>query len=200
MLAVMTVTTGLDRHERPGALLAAGAVVLVGGSVAAASLVGDYSVLGGRASATVAGLLLAGWARVRGLRPPRPTGRELGWLAALAAVDLAGCSVLMIEATRVTDPGSFGVVIGAAPLVIVLAGSLAARSRLSARLLFAACVVAARAVFDQVGGGGGPFTRWGLLLSLGALVGAVGTTVLARRCCLGWGRWRSPCTRACSLG
>jgi len=173
-------STGMQGRERSGVLLAAGAVVLVGGSVAASSLVGDYPVLGGQGVRyLVAGLLLAGWARVRGLRLPRPTGREWGWLAALAAVGLAGCSVLMIEATRVADPGSVGVVIGAAPLVIVLAGSLAARRRPPTRLLVGACVVAAGAVVAQVGAGGGSFTLWGILLSMGALVGAVGSTVLA---------------------
>lgn len=171
---------GSAGRERAGALLAGGAVVLVGGSVAASSLVGDYPVLGGQGVRyLLAGLLLAAWTRVRGAALVRPTGREWGWLGALAAVGLAGCSVLMIQATRVADPGSVGVVIGAAPLVIVLAGALARRRRPSTRLLVAAAVVAGGAAVAQSGSGAGSFSVLGLALSIGALAGAVGTTVLA---------------------
>lgn len=176
----MTMRVGWAGQERSGALLAGGAVVLVGGSVAASSLVGDYPVLGGQGVRyLLAGLLLAAWSRLRGEPLIRPTGREWGWLGALAAVGLAGCSVLMIQATRVADPGSVGVVIGAAPLVIVLAGALVRRRRPATRLLVAAAVVAAGAAAAQSGSGAGSFSLLGLALSLGALAGAVGTTVLA---------------------
>jgi hypothetical protein len=40
----------------------------------------------------------------------------------------AGCRVLLIEATRVTDPASAVIVIGATPLVIVIAAAVAAPS------------------------------------------------------------------------
>src|SRR5215475_8858888 len=100
----------LNRQERIGAGLAAGSVLLVGGAVAASSLLGGYPVLGGQAIRYLAaGLLLAAWA----------------WLAGLAVIGLAGCSVLLIEATRVADPASAGIVIGAAPLVIVIAAAVA---------------------------------------------------------------------------
>jgi drug/metabolite transporter (DMT)-like permease len=116
----------LNRQERIGTGLAAGSVLLVGGSVAASSLLGDYPVLGGQGIRyLVAGLLLAAWARRRRKPLPRPAGWEWAWLAGLAAIGLAGCSVLLIEATRVADPVSVGVVIGAAPLVIVIAAAVA---------------------------------------------------------------------------
>ena len=112
----------LNSTERTGAALAAGSVLLVGGSVAASSLLTGYPLLGGQAVRYLAaGLLLAGWARGRRQRLPRPAGRDWLWLAGLAVVGLAGCSVLMIEATRAADPASVGVIIGAAPMVIVLA-------------------------------------------------------------------------------
>ena len=97
----------LNRQERIGVGLAAGAVLLVGGSVAASSLLGGYPVLGGQGIRyLVAGLLLAAWARLRRQPLPRPTGREWAWLAGLAVIGLAGCSVLLIEATQVADPAS----------------------------------------------------------------------------------------------
>ena len=50
----------LNRQERIGAGLAAGSVLLVGGSVAASSLLGGYPVLGGQGIRyLVAGLVLA---------------------------------------------------------------------------------------------------------------------------------------------
>jgi drug/metabolite transporter (DMT)-like permease len=171
----------LNRQERAGAGLAAGSVLLIGGSVAASSLLGGYPVLGGQGIRyQVAGLLLAAWARLRHTPLPRPAGREWAWLAGLAVIGLAGCSVLLIEATRVADPASVGVIIGAAPLVIVLAAAIAARTRPTRRVLFAAAVVTAGSAAAQLGGATGPaWSGTGLLLSAGALGGAAGTSLLA---------------------
>jgi drug/metabolite transporter (DMT)-like permease len=167
--------------ERTGAALAGGAVLLVGGSVAASSLLATYPVLGGQAVRyAAAGLLLAGWARLRGQPLPRPVAREWRWLVGLAAVGLAGCSVLLIQATRVADPAAVGVVIGAAPLLIALAGPIAAGRRPAGRVLVAAAVVAAGAAAAQADGGTGrSWSVAGLLLSLGALAGVAGTSLLA---------------------
>jgi len=93
-------------------------------------LAGGYPVLGGQAVRYLAaGILLAAWARLQRKPLPRPVGREWAWLAALAAIGLAGCSVLMIQATRVADPASVGVIIGAAPLVIIIAAAITAGRR-----------------------------------------------------------------------
>src|SRR5581483_12025598 len=120
----------LNAQERIGAGLAAGSVLLVGGSVAASSLLVGYPVLGGQGIRYLAaGLLLAAWARLRRQPLPRPAGRDWAWLAGLAVVGLAGCSVLLIEASRVAGPADVGIVIGAAPLVIVLAAAAAAGRR-----------------------------------------------------------------------
>jgi drug/metabolite transporter (DMT)-like permease len=171
----------LNKRERAGAGLAAGSVLLVGGSVAASSLLGGYPVLGGQAVRYLAaGLLLAVWARLQRKPLPRPAGREWAWLAALAAIGLAGCSVLMIQATRVADPASVGVIIGAAPLVIIIAAAIAAGRRPARRVLLAAAVVTAGSVVAQLGGGTGPaWSAAGLLWSAGALGGVVGTSLLA---------------------
>jgi len=171
----------LNRQECSGAGLASGAVLLIGGSVAASSLLGGYPVLGGQAIRYLAaGLLLAAWARLRRTPLPRPAGREWAWLAGLAVVGLAGGSVLLIEATRVADPASVGVVIGAAPLVIVIAAAVAAGTRPTHRALLAAAVVTAGSAAAQLGGATGPaWSGPGLLLSAGALGGAVGSSLLA---------------------
>jgi len=171
----------LNRQERAGAGLAGGSVLLVGGSVAASSLLGGYPVLGGQAIRyLVAGLLLAAWARLRRAPLPRPTRRDWAWLAALAVIGLAGCSGLLIQATQAADPASAGIVIGAAPLVIVLAAAAAARTRPTRRVLLAAAVVTAGSAAAQLGGATGPaWNATGLLLSAGALAGAAGTSLLA---------------------
>jgi len=146
----------LNRQERAGAGLAAGSVLLVGGSVAASSLLGGYPVLGGQAIRyLVAGLLLAAWARLRRTPLPRPAGREWAWLAGLAVIGLAGCSVLLIEA---------GTSLLAAPVLPRL-GPLAVTiyaCGLAGILLLAAAVVASSA-------GGPPILRTPTATQLAAL-------------------------------
>src|SRR6266576_161490 len=171
----------LNKHECTGAGLATGSALLVGGSVAASSLLDGYPVLGGQAVRYLAaGILLAAWARLQRKPLPRPAGREWAWLAALAAIGLAGCSVLMIQATRVADPASVGVIIGAAPLVIIIAAAITAGHHPTRRVLLAAAVVTAGSVAAQLGGATGPtWSPAGLLWSAGALGGVVGSSLLA---------------------
>ena len=71
----------LDKRERAGVGLAAGSVLLVGGSVAASSLLAGYPILGGQAMRYLAaGILLAAWARLQRKSLPRPAGRNgRGW-------------------------------------------------------------------------------------------------------------------------
>ena len=151
--------------------------------MAASSLLDGYPVLGGQAVRYLAaGLVLAAWARLRRTPLPRPAGREWAWLAGLAVIGLAGCSVLLIEATRVADPASVGVIIGAAPLVIIIiiAAAIGAGNRPHHRLLLAAAVVTAGSATAQLGGATGPtWSATGLLWSAGALGGVVGSSVLA---------------------
>ena len=170
----------LNKRDCTGAGLAAGSVLLVGGSVAASSLLDGYPVLGGQAVRYLAaGILLAAWARLQRKPLPRPAGREWTWLAALAAIGLAGCSALMIQATRVADPASVGVIIGAAPLVIIVAAAIAAGRRPTRRVLLAAAVVTAGSVAAQLGAAGPTWSPAGLLWSAGALGGVVGSSLLA---------------------
>ena len=167
--------------QSTGVVLAGGAVLLVGGSVAASSLLTRYPLFGGQAVRyAAASLVLALWAQLRGQQISRPNRREWGWLAALAVVGLAGCSMLQIEATRVTNPATVGVVIGAAPLVIAVIGPVAAGRRPTGRVLAAAALVAASAATAQLGGASGrDGNLLGLVLSIGALLGVAGTSLLA---------------------
>lgn len=171
----------LNKQERTGAVLALGSVALIGGSVAASRLIGGYPVLGGQAVRYLtAGFLLATWARLRHQSPPRPAGREWAWLAGLAAIGLAGCSVLMIRATQVADPAVVGVIIGAAPLVIIVAVAITAGRRPGTQVLLAAVIVTAGSAAAQLGGAtGANWSPAGLLWSVGALGGAVGSSLLA---------------------
>ena len=173
--------SGLNKQERTGAGLATGSMLLVGGSVTASSLLGSYPVLSGQGVRYMAaGLLLAAWAWLRSKPLPRPAGREWAWLTGLAVIGLAGCSVLLIEATRVADPATVGVVIGAAPLVIVIAAAVAGGHRPTRRVLLAAAVVTAGSAAAQLGGATGlTWSGTGLLLSAGALGGAAGSSLLA---------------------
>lgn len=172
---------GLEKQELVGAALAAGAMLLVGGSVAASSLVADYPVLGGQGVRYLAAaLLLVGWAHLRGQRLPWPGLRAWGWLTGLALVGLAGFSVALIEASLVVDPAILGVIIGSAPIAIVMLGGLASRTRPTRRLLLAAAIVTCGTALAQMGGAEGSAWGWtGLMLSSAALVGAVATTLFA---------------------
>jgi drug/metabolite transporter (DMT)-like permease len=171
----------LNKQERTGAVLALGSVVLIGGSVAASRLLGGYPMLGGQAVRYLAaGFLLATWARLRHQSLPRPAGREWAWLAGLAAIGLAGCSVLMIRATQVADPATVGVIIGAAPLVIIVAVAITAGRRPAIQVLLAAVIVTAGSAAAQLGGAtGANWSPAGLLWPVGALGGAVGSSLLA---------------------
>ena len=171
----------LDGRERVGAAMAAGSVVLIGGSVAASSLVAGFPVLGGQAVRYLAAaLLLAALARLRRVPLPWPTRREWAWLIGLAGVGLAGLSVVMIKATQLTDPARVGVIIGAAPLVIVLANAVAARRRPTRQLVVAAGLVTVGASAAQLGDVSGASWNWaGLLLSIGALGGVVASSLFA---------------------
>ena len=70
----------LNKQERTGVGLAVGSVLLVGGSVAASSMLAGYPVLGGQAVRYLAaGLLLAAWARLTGRCPAPQAGTGPGW-------------------------------------------------------------------------------------------------------------------------
>lgn len=168
----------MSSHERFGLVLAAIATTIVGSSVAASSLLTEYPILGGQAIRyVIASMLLFGWAKLTGKRIRQLTSWELAWLSGVALTGLAGFNVLLIEALMYTDPSIVGIVIGTAPVVMAIAGALQMKRRPSVGVVAAAVIVAGGAAFAQ--GATGESTTSGLLLSLGAMLGAVCFSLLA---------------------
>lgn len=170
-----TQTKHLDRY---GIVFAAAAMTIVGSSVAAASIIVNYPVLGGQAIRyAIASGLLFGWARLSRSRIIRPGVADLGWLILVALVGMAGFNVLLIAATARTDPSLVGAILGTAPIALAILGGLQARRRPSVSLVLGAVVVAIGvAVIEQarlINSSGG------ILLAVGAMLGEVGFSLLA---------------------
>jgi drug/metabolite transporter (DMT)-like permease len=165
----------MGRVEVAGSLQAGVAMVVVGSSVAASSVIADYPILGGQAARYALGAaLLAALARGR---LPRPRPSQLPGLLALAATGLAGFNVFLIAALRQADAGSVGVIVGCVPLALALLGPALEGRAPSRRVVAAALVVSAGAAFVQWSGGS--MSPAGLALSLGALACEAAFSLLA---------------------
>ncbi|MFE0822243.1 DMT family transporter [Streptomyces sp. NPDC058807] len=161
-----------------GALLAALACVLVGGSFTANSLLGDYPYAGGQflryALAFLLLVPLAGpgaRARLRALG----AGRWLR-LALLAAVGMVGFNLAVLAAERTAEPAVPGVFVGCAPVVVAVVVPLLDGRRPQRVVLYGALFVAVGAFTVQ---GWGRTDAAGIAFSVCALVGEVGFAVLA---------------------
>lgn len=156
------------------------AMLFVGSSVAAASLLTDYPILTGQAvryAAAAAGL----WAftRLRGVRLPRLTRGDAGWVFGVAAVGLSGFNVVLIEATARIDASVVGAVLGGTPIALAILGPLQAGRRIARRTLACAVVVAAGVLLVERASG--PLNPVGMTLALLVLAGEVGFSLLAVR-------------------
>jgi uncharacterized glyoxalase superfamily protein PhnB/drug/metabolite transporter (DMT)-like permease len=160
-----------------GSLLAGGAMVAVGGSVAVSSLITDYPVFTAQAVRYAAGaLLLWGFARLRHLPRRRTTPEERVRLVVIALTGLAGFNVAIVLALRSAEPAAVGVVVGCVPLVLAIAGPLLEGRAPAARLLVAATVVVLGAALVQ----GVGRTSWAAFgLSLLALAGEAAYSLVA---------------------
>jgi drug/metabolite transporter (DMT)-like permease len=164
--------------DRPAWLYAAGAALgmaIVGSSFAVLDTLRDYPQLGGQAVRYTAGAVIL--VLLAGRRLPRPTARQAVRLALLAATGLAAFNLLVLAAEESMDPGSVGVIVGAVPVLLALAGPLQERRRVEPRVLAAAAVVAAGAAAVQ--GLGGEVTAGGLAAALGALACEAAFSLLA---------------------
>ena len=170
----------MSTREGTGLLLATGSVVLIGGSVAAASLLHDYPLAGGQAVRyAVAAVALLSWTLLRRERVTRPTGRDWLGLALLAAIGMAGYGLTLVYATSMTSPANVGVSIGAAPLAIVLVRAAVTRTKASRTVVVGAMIVAAGSVIAQaVGDGHVVLDAGGLFWSFLALIGVASITLL----------------------
>ncbi|WP_369181660.1 DMT family transporter [Streptomyces mutabilis] len=161
-----------------GALLAALACVLVGGSFTANSLLGDYPYAGGQFLRYALAFLL----RVPFAGPgARDRLRSLGagrWLrlALLAAVGMVGFNLAVLAAERTAEPAVFGVFVGCAPVVVAVLVPLLDGRRPQRVVLYGALFVAVGAFTVQ---GWGRTDGAGIAFSVCALIGEVGFAVLA---------------------
>jgi drug/metabolite transporter (DMT)-like permease len=163
-------------HKR-GMAGAGAAMSLVGTLTAVSATISGYPVFGGQAARyAVAALVLLAVARLVGGPARRPSVRDWLLLAALAATGLVAFNVCIVLATRDTSPATIGTVIATVPIVLAVVGPLMDGRRPAPAIIAAACVVAAGAALANGLGGGG---ARGLLLSLGALAGEVGFSLLA---------------------
>jgi drug/metabolite transporter (DMT)-like permease len=162
-----------------GALFAALACVLVGGSFTANSLLGDYPYAGGQflryALACLLLLPLLDRAdarrRLAALRP-----RQWVRLALLAAVGMVGFNLAVLAAERTAEPAVPGVLVGCAPVVVAVLVPLLDGRRPRRPVLYGALLVAVGAFTVQ---GWGRTDGPGLAFSACALLGEVGFAVLA---------------------
>ncbi|WP_030853567.1 EamA family transporter [Streptomyces sp. NRRL S-475] len=158
-----------------GALLAALACVLVGGSFTANSILGAYPYAGGQfLRYGLACLLLlpaAGKGAAGRLRALTP--RQWGRLAVLAAV---GFNLAVLAAERTAEPAVPGVFVGCAPVVVAVLVPLLDGRGPQRTVLYGALLVAVGAFTVQ---GWGRTDGAGIAFSACALAGEVGFAVLA---------------------
>jgi drug/metabolite transporter (DMT)-like permease len=167
-----------EASDLSAALRALLAMVMVGSSVAAASLLTDYPVFTGQAMRYVVGAaLLWTFTRARGRRMPALTRRDAGWVGAVALFGLSGFNYVLIEATARVDPSVVGAVLGSTPIALAILGPLQERRPIAART--AGCAVAVAAGVVLVERASGPLDPVGLVLALLVLVGEVGFALFA---------------------
>jgi drug/metabolite transporter (DMT)-like permease len=169
-----------DARERSGAVLALGTICLVGGSVAAASRLHSFPLIGGQAVRyTLATVFLLVWARIRKHTFVRPAPVQLVWIFLLAAMGMAGYGIVLVYSTSMTSPGNVGVALGAAPLIIVLVRSLLARMRPARNLMAGSLCVACGSAMAQLSTSGAVQSSVrGLVWSCLALTGVCAITLL----------------------
>ncbi|MFE9663783.1 EamA family transporter [Streptomyces sp. NPDC005955] len=168
----------MNANSVRGALSAALACVLVGGSFTANSLLGDYPYAGGLflryGLAFLLLLPLVGPGATAAVR--RLAARQWLLLLLLAAVGMVGFNFAVLAAERTAEPAVPGVLVGCAPIVVaVLVPALAGR-RPGRAALYGALLVAVGAFTVQ---GWGRTDAAGLAFSVCALLGEVGFAVLA---------------------
>lgn len=154
------------------------AALMVGGSVPITGLLVDYPLFGGQAIRYgLSAVLVVVWARLARIPLPRPTGRDVPALLAVAVAGMVGFTWCIMQAQRYVDPGLVAAVIGGAPILLALIGPLLEGSRPAVKIVGASVVVTAGIAL--VAGIGGPVQLPGLLFAGGALVGETAFTLCA---------------------
>ena len=128
-------------------------MVCVGSSVAVSQTIVDAPLFTLQAVRyALAAVLLLVLARVGRRRLPRPHGWEWAWLAGVAATGLVLFNVGIVRGVEHAEPAVIGVAVAAVPLVLAVAGPLAARIRPTAAVVAGAVVVSIGAALVSGGG------------------------------------------------
>ena len=150
-----------------GWLRGAAATIIVGASFPVSQALVDYPYATGQMIRYALGALIL-VALLRG-RLGRPTPREFGLLALLAAVGMVGFNLAILAAVDRVGATNVGVIVGASPILL----ALASRSR---NLAAAGVVFAGAAIVNGVEADVAPL---GTALAVVALLAEVGFTLLA---------------------
>ncbi len=153
------------------------AMFAVGTGVTVSAELVDYPIFAAQAVryAVAAAILVGAVALLR--RPmPRPLGTDWLWLAGISATGLVLFNIAVIRSVEHSEPAAVAILIGAVPLVLLLADSLRLRQRPSPMLLGGAVLVVIGAALVQ---GGGRTSLEGLLWATVALACEAAFTLLA---------------------
>lgn len=138
---------------RSGPVLATAAMMCVGSSVAVSATIVDAPLFTLQALRyAFAAVLLGVLGRVGGRRLPRPHGWEWTWLAGVAATGLVLFNVGVVRGVAHAEPAVIGVAVAAVPLVLAVAGPLAAHARPAPAVVAGALVVTVGAALVSGGG------------------------------------------------
>ncbi len=149
----------------------------VGSSVAVSTAIVDAPLFTVQALRYVlAAVLLLGIALAARRPLPRPRGAEWAWLAGVAATGLVLFNVGVVRGVEHAEPAVIGVAIAAVPVVLAVAGPLAAGQRPAPALVVAAVVVTIGAMLVH---GGGRTDAAGVGWALLVLATEVAFTLLA---------------------
>ncbi|MFF7248049.1 EamA family transporter [Embleya sp. NPDC008237] len=171
-----------------GLVCAASAQGLIGAAAGVSAVLSDYPVTGGQMLRyAVAALVLFGVLRLRRIPLLRPTRRELLRLGLLALCGQTLFNLFLFAALDRADPATVGSILGATPLLLVLAAPVLGGRRPSRSVLLASLVVVAGAAVVQGLGGG---TALGLLFACGVALCEMGFTLIAVPLLPRLGAWR----------
>jgi drug/metabolite transporter (DMT)-like permease len=160
-----------------GAFAAFTAMFAVGAGVTVSAELVDYPVFGAQAVRyAVAAAILVGAVLALRRPPPLPHGKDWLWLLGVAVTGLVLFNVAVIRAVEHAEPAAVAILIGAVPLVLLLAESIRLRQRPSPMLLAGAVLVVIGAALVQ---GGGRTTLEGLAWATLALACEAAFTLLA---------------------
>ncbi len=163
--------------RRVGNLLAAGGMICVGSSVAVSNTLINAPLFTVQALRyALAALILFLLCRVTGRKILLPRGMEWFWLLGVAGSGLVLFNIAVVNGDAHAEPAVIGIAVASVPLVLAIAGPLAARGRPAMTVVVAAVIVTVGAVLVQ---GAGRTDAIGLGWALVVLVTEAAFTLMA---------------------